>query len=113
MGSSRAEAPGGGRAAYTGGARAPSDPAESRGAGPGPGLNVEVRWVGDADARPLAAFRVALGLLLTYDIVDRLRDFHAFYTEAGLAARGGWLPPGALFAGALTAALALPMGAGP
>lgn len=36
------------------------------------------------DARPLALLRIALGALVVFDLGDRLRDFHAFYTAAGL-----------------------------
>ena len=44
-------------------------------------------WLGTADARIPALLRLALGALVLVDLGDRLRDFHAFYTAAGLAAR--------------------------
>ncbi len=48
-------------------------------------------WLGEVDARPAALFRAALGLLVIADLWDRLRDFHAFYTKAGLASGVGGL----------------------
>ena len=39
------------------------------------------------DARGLAAFRVALGLLVLADLALRARDFHAFHTDAGVLPR--------------------------
>jgi hypothetical protein len=42
-------------------------------------------WQTACDARPLAVLRIGLGLLVLADLVDRLRDFHAFYTTLGLA----------------------------
>jgi hypothetical protein len=44
-------------------------------------------WIGEADARLLALYRLLLGGLLLYDALDRLRDFHAFYTERGVLPR--------------------------
>jgi hypothetical protein len=41
-------------------------------------------WLGDVDARIPALLRAALGLLVASDLLDRLRDFHAFYTADGL-----------------------------
>ena len=41
-------------------------------------------WLGDIDARVPALLRVALGLLASLDLVDRLRDFHAFYAPGGI-----------------------------
>lgn len=42
-------------------------------------------WRGESDARAPALFRIALGAVITADLADRLRDFHAFYTRDGLA----------------------------
>src|SRR5262245_9925600 len=42
-------------------------------------------WLGETDARPAALFRAALGLVVLVDLLERLRHFHSFYTEAGLA----------------------------
>ncbi|MDB4967910.1 MAG: hypothetical protein JWN44_3599 [Myxococcales bacterium] len=41
-------------------------------------------WFGDVDARVLALFRIGLGATLFTDLLDRLRDLHAFYTEGGV-----------------------------
>lgn len=41
-------------------------------------------WLGELDARHMALFRVLLALVVLWDVGDRLRDFHAFYTDAGL-----------------------------
>jgi hypothetical protein len=41
-------------------------------------------WLGVVDARVPALLRIALGLLVATDLVDRLSDFHAFYTADGL-----------------------------
>jgi hypothetical protein len=40
--------------------------------------------LGVVDARIPALLRIALGLLVATDLVDRLHDFHAFYTANGL-----------------------------
>ncbi len=37
------------------------------------------------DARPLALLRIGAGILVLADLIDRLNDFHAFYTAGGLA----------------------------
>jgi hypothetical protein len=44
-------------------------------------------WFGDCDARVLGLFRLAFGSVILFDLCDRLRDFNAFYTDAGLAPR--------------------------
>ena len=41
-------------------------------------------WTGVVDARPAALLRIGLGLLFFVDLLDRLRDFNAFYTLDGL-----------------------------
>jgi hypothetical protein len=41
-------------------------------------------WVGTIDARAVALFRIAIALLTLLDLVDRLRDFHAFYSTGGM-----------------------------
>jgi hypothetical protein len=43
-------------------------------------------WTGVVDARPAALLRIALGVLAFTDLLDRLRDFNAFYTLDGLVA---------------------------
>lgn len=81
------------------------------------------------DRRSLAAFRIALGLVLVVDIARRARDASAFYTDAGVLPRellgtvapgyeavslhalsGGLWLQGLLFALAALAALALLVG---
>ena len=42
------------------------------------------RDVFSLDLRSLAAFRVALALVLLYDLADRSRDLAAHYTEQGV-----------------------------
>jgi hypothetical protein len=44
-------------------------------------------WQGTVDARPLALLRIALGLVTLGDLLDRLPDFHAFYTDLGVLPR--------------------------
>ena len=63
-------------------------------------------WLAGADARPLALLRIGLGLLVMADLLDRLRDFHAFYTALGV------VPQPATFTQSLTrwSLLALPGG---
>jgi hypothetical protein len=48
------------------------------------------------DRRSLAAFRIALGLVLLVDIARRARDSTAFYTDAGVLPREllGTVAPG-------------------
>lgn len=41
-------------------------------------------WRDPIDARPAALLRIGLGLLIVFDLLERLRDFHAFYTNAGV-----------------------------
>lgn len=41
-------------------------------------------WLGVVDARLPALLRIALGLLVLFDLGDRSLDFHAFYTGDGL-----------------------------
>jgi hypothetical protein len=41
-------------------------------------------WFGFTDARPLALLRVAMGLILIEDWLDRLRDLSAFLGESGI-----------------------------
>ncbi|USZ71633.1 HTTM domain-containing protein [Natronosalvus halobius] len=38
----------------------------------------------EIDLRALAAFRIALGLLIILDLLNRTRDFHDFHTDAGI-----------------------------
>ncbi|MFC7237872.1 HTTM domain-containing protein [Saliphagus sp. GCM10025317] len=38
----------------------------------------------EIDLRALAAFRIALGLLIILDLLNRARDFHAFHTDKGV-----------------------------
>jgi len=53
-------------------------------------------WLGDADARPAALLRIGLGLLILFDLSDRLRDFYAFYAPGGILPDPGELPSGVL-----------------
>lgn len=41
----------------------------------------------EIDTRSLAVFRVLLGVLIAADVVSRLRNFHYFYTDAGVVPR--------------------------
>jgi hypothetical protein len=57
-------------------------------------VRARFRWEGlraQADARVVALLRVSAAALVLADLVDRLRDFNAFYTAAGLVpvARAG------------------------
>jgi hypothetical protein len=45
-----------------------------------------------ADARPLAAFRIAVGAVALTDAIDRARDAFTFYSDRGLLAAGASLP---------------------
>jgi hypothetical protein len=47
-------------------------------------------WQASCGARPLALLRIGLGLLLLLDLLDRLRDFHVFYTALGLLPHAGF-----------------------
>src|SRR4051794_16352126 len=44
-------------------------------------------WTGSFDARRLAHFRIAVAAVILLDCVERLRDFHAFYTDRGVLPR--------------------------
>jgi hypothetical protein len=69
-------------------------------------------WLSPVDARPLAALRIALGIVVLADLIDRLRDFRAFYTVAGLAARGGMAGAAVVFAVGILLAAAFTVGLG-
>jgi hypothetical protein len=45
-------------------------------------------WFGAIDARPLALFRIALGLVLLQDLVCQARGLTEFYTDQGIFPRG-------------------------
>jgi hypothetical protein len=45
-------------------------------------------WSGTVDARILALFRIGLGATIFFDLLDRLRDLHSFYTDGGILPRG-------------------------
>jgi hypothetical protein len=45
-------------------------------------------WIGAVDPRPLALFRIALGLTILHDLVDYTRDLRAFLTDDGMLPRG-------------------------
>ena len=45
-------------------------------------------WLGAFDARILARFRIAFAAVLIWDVLERLRDFHTFYTDRGMFPRG-------------------------
>lgn len=53
------------------------------------------------DARALAAFRIALGLILLFDVIHRSQDLVAFYTDDGV------LPTALLFEQSATAAVSI------
>jgi hypothetical protein len=44
-------------------------------------------WLGTCDARILGLFRIGLGSIVLFDLLDRLPDLRVFYTDAGLAPR--------------------------
>jgi hypothetical protein len=44
-------------------------------------------WLGAVDARPLAIFRIALGLVLLQDLYAQARGLEAFYTDQGIFPR--------------------------
>jgi hypothetical protein len=44
-------------------------------------------WLGIVSARPVAIFRIALASVVLLDLLERLRDFHTFYTDRGLFPR--------------------------
>jgi hypothetical protein len=44
-------------------------------------------WIGTCDARVLGLFRIGLGAVVLFDLLDRLRDLRVFYTDAGVAPR--------------------------
>jgi hypothetical protein len=52
-------------------------------------------WLGTCDARVLGLFRIGLGLVVLFDLLDRARDLRVFYTDSGLAPRSqvleGWV----------------------
>jgi hypothetical protein len=45
-------------------------------------------WFGAFDARPLALFRIALGVALLEDLLAQARGIPTFYTDAGILPRG-------------------------
>ena len=45
-------------------------------------------WLGTVDPRPLAAFRIGVGLLLISDLVSRARQLTTFLTDDGILPRG-------------------------
>jgi hypothetical protein len=47
-------------------------------------------WRGTVDARPLALFRVLYGCVVVIDLLDRMRDFAALYSDAGVLPRATW-----------------------
>ncbi|MEZ6186888.1 MAG: hypothetical protein R3F62_17990 [Planctomycetota bacterium] len=99
-------------------------------AGSARGLEAWLAAAASADLRALAATRIAVGLLLLYDLLTRLCDLHAHYTDAGVvplallpetplfgnrvlslhALAAGGLAQGLLFAAALLCAGALVAG---
>src|SRR5205814_2608566 len=44
-------------------------------------------WLGTCDARVLGLFRIGLGSVVLYDLLDRLADLRVFYTDQGVAPR--------------------------
>ncbi len=87
-------------------------------------------WLGVFDARLLALFRISFSTVLLWDVLERLRDFHTFYTDRGMFPRatvfpGRWVQPphwslfalagdapmvGLIYAGGVLALLALLVG---
>ena len=45
-------------------------------------------WLGSVDPRPLAIFRIGLGLAILHDLVDYTRDLRAFFADDGMLPRG-------------------------
>lgn len=41
-------------------------------------------WLGEYDAVAVARMRIAFGAIVLWDLLERLRDFHTFYTDRGL-----------------------------
>ena len=69
-------------------------------AGPAPRLRAALRRRVGVDRRELAAFRIALGVVLLADLALRSRNLAAFYTDAGVLPRATLAdayPPGARF----------------
>ncbi len=52
-------------------------------------------WLGEYDAVAVARMRIAFGAVVVYDLVERLRDFHTFYTGRGLITAGDYAELGA------------------
>ena len=52
------------------------------------GLGMRLTSCLTLDLRSLAAFRITVGLLLIYDLVDRARDLALYYTDLGFLPRG-------------------------
>ena len=50
-------------------------------------------WFAEVDARPLALFRIALGLVLLRDWVEWFPDLAALYSTEGIFPHGGPMPP--------------------
>ena len=44
-------------------------------------------WLGTCDARILGLFRIGLGSVVLFDLLDRLRDLTVFYSDQGIAPR--------------------------
>jgi hypothetical protein len=57
----------------------------------GPRVRGKLAELFGADVRSLAAFRVAVGLILLLDLWGRGRELTAFYTDAGILPRDAWI----------------------
>src|SRR5689334_11559142 len=72
-------------------------------------------WLGETDPRPLALFRIALGLTVLHDLANYAVDLRAFLTDDGMLPRGVQAEPRAIsFFGAVgsTSGVALIFAAG-
>lgn len=54
-------------------------------------------WVGQADLRPFAAFRLAFGLFLFYDLCDLFPNLRVFFSDEGVLPRSPFLSQWARF----------------
>jgi hypothetical protein len=53
-------------------------------------------WLGETDPRPLALFRIALGLVVLHDLANYAVDLRAFLTDDGMLPRGVQVEPRAI-----------------
>src|SRR6185369_3440973 len=55
-------------------------------------------WTGEIDARVPALLRIALGIVIVTDLVDRLRDLFTFFTDLGVVPRSAFPMRWSIFA---------------